>query len=100
MNDNDTRVPGTTSQKPPPVATGGWVTDAPTRMFHWLFALSFLIAYLSADADGWRRLHVTMGYTFAGCWCFVCCTVGWGLSPWVGTAQRKVAGVNVVKDKQ
>ncbi|MDP3082170.1 MAG: cytochrome b/b6 domain-containing protein [Rubrivivax sp.] len=42
------------------------VTDAPTRMFHALFALSFLGAYLSADSQGWRELHVTLGYTMAG----------------------------------
>ncbi|MEY4980163.1 MAG: hypothetical protein RLZZ352_2433 [Pseudomonadota bacterium] len=42
------------------------VTDAPTRMFHWLFALSFLGAYLTAEGEHFRLLHVTLGYTFAG----------------------------------
>ena len=42
------------------------VIDAPTRMFHWLFALSFLGAYLTADGERWRLLHVTLGYTLAG----------------------------------
>lgn len=42
------------------------VTDAPTRMFHWLFALSFLGAYLTADGEHFRLLHVTLGYTMAG----------------------------------
>ena len=42
------------------------VTDAPTRMFHWLFALSFAGAYLTADGEHWRLLHVTLGYTMAG----------------------------------
>ncbi len=42
------------------------VIDAPTRMFHWLFALSFVGAYLSADGERWRALHVTLGYTLAG----------------------------------
>jgi cytochrome b len=42
------------------------VVDAPTRMFHWLFALSFVGAYLSADGERWRALHVTLGYTLAG----------------------------------
>lgn len=37
------------------------ITDAPTRMFHWLFALSFLGAYLTADGERWRMLHVTLG---------------------------------------
>jgi cytochrome b len=35
-------------------------------MFHWLFALSFLGAYLTADGERWRLLHVTLGYTLAG----------------------------------
>ncbi len=35
-------------------------------MFHWLFALSFLGAYLTADGEHWRMLHVTLGYTMAG----------------------------------
>jgi len=42
------------------------VTDAPTRMFHWLFALSFAGAYLTADGERWRLVHVVLGYTFAG----------------------------------
>lgn len=42
------------------------VVDAPTRMFHWLFALSFLGAYITADGERWRLLHVTLGYTMAG----------------------------------
>lgn len=42
------------------------VTDAPTRVFHWLFALSFLGAYLTADGERFRLLHVTLGYTMAG----------------------------------
>ena len=35
-------------------------------MFHWLFALSFLGAYLTADGEHFRLLHVTLGYTLAG----------------------------------
>lgn len=45
---------------------GRLVTDAPTRMFHWLFALSFVGAYLTAEGEHWRALHVTLGYTLAG----------------------------------
>ncbi|WP_367848351.1 cytochrome b/b6 domain-containing protein [Rhodoferax sp. WC2427] len=42
------------------------VVDAPTRVFHWLFALSFVGAYLTAEGERWRMLHVTLGYTLAG----------------------------------
>ena len=50
----------------PSVVPSRLVTDAPTRMFHWLFALSFVGAYLTADSERWRLLHVTLGYTMAG----------------------------------
>ncbi len=45
---------------------GRRVVDAPMRMFHWLFALSFVGAYLSGDSEHWRALHVTLGYTMVG----------------------------------
>ena len=49
-----------------PAGPGRRILDAPTRVFHWLFALSFLGAYLTADDERWRLLHVTLGYTLAG----------------------------------
>lgn len=49
-----------------PAAPGRRVTDAPTRMFHWLFALSFALGWLTAESEHWRALHVTLGYTMAG----------------------------------
>lgn len=45
---------------------GRRVTDAATRAFHWLFALSFVGAYLTADGERWRLVHVVLGYTTAG----------------------------------
>lgn len=51
---------GASPASPAPVRR---VTDAPTRMFHWLAALSFAGAYLTADSEHWRLLHVTLGYT-------------------------------------
>jgi cytochrome b len=41
------------------------VWDLPTRAFHWLFALSFIAAYLSSE-DDWLTFHVTFGYTVLG----------------------------------
>ena len=41
------------------------VWDAPTRLFHWLLALSFLGAYLTAESEQWRLVHITLGYTMA-----------------------------------
>jgi len=39
------------------------VTDAPTRMFHWLFALCFTGAYLSSESERLQVVHATFGYT-------------------------------------
>lgn len=51
---------------PPRAARQRRVVDAPVRMFHALFALSFLGAYVTAESERWRALHVTLGYTLAG----------------------------------
>lgn len=40
--------------------------DAPVRAFHWLFALSFVGAWLTAESEHWRAVHVTLGYAFGG----------------------------------
>ena len=42
------------------------VVDATTRMLHWLMALSFTAAYITADGERWRLVHVALGYTLAG----------------------------------
>ena len=42
------------------------IWDLPTRVFHWALAASFLGAYLLAEEDGSRSLHVMFGYTVAG----------------------------------
>lgn len=41
------------------------VWDLPTRAFHWLFAASFIAAYLTSE-DDWLTFHVTFGYTVLG----------------------------------
>lgn len=40
------------------------IWDLPTRLFHWLLALSFIVAYFSADSERWALVHITCGYTF------------------------------------
>jgi cytochrome b len=42
------------------------VWDLPTRVFHWLFALSFAGAYATADGERLRDLHMLLGYTAFG----------------------------------
>lgn len=42
------------------------IWDVPTRFFHWLFALSFVVAFVTAEADGWAAMHVFAGLIMAG----------------------------------
>lgn len=42
------------------------VWDAPVRVLHWLSALSFAGAWLTAEADGLRVVHITLGLSLAG----------------------------------
>jgi len=42
------------------------VWDLPVRVFHWLLAGSFAVAYLVAESEQLRSLHVILGYTATG----------------------------------
>jgi cytochrome b len=42
------------------------VWDVPTRMFHWLLVLSFVGAFLTAESERYRDVHVMLGYTLLG----------------------------------
>lgn len=42
------------------------VWDLPVRVFHWLLAGSFAVAYLVAESDSLRNLHAVLGYTATG----------------------------------
>lgn len=61
------------------------VWDAPTRVCHWLMAACFIGAYLTAAQDGWRTVHMTLGYTMGG---LVLFRVVWGF---VGTRHARFA---------
>lgn len=52
------------------------VWDIPTRLFHWLFALSFAVAYVTAEADGWAGVHVFSGLLMLG---LIAYRVIWGM---------------------
>jgi cytochrome b len=52
------------------------VWDVPTRAFHWLLALSFTGAFLTAESERYRDVHVTLGYTMLGLIAF---RLAWGL---------------------
>lgn len=55
------------------------VWDAPVRVFHWLMVACFTGAWITAESERWRLVHVTLGYTMAGLLVF---RLLWGL---VGT---------------
>jgi cytochrome b len=55
------------------------VWDLPVRTFHWILAASFATAYLLAETERLRNIHVTLGYTVLGLLAF---RVVWGF---VGT---------------
>lgn len=61
------------------------VWDVPVRVFHWLAVLCFAGAWVTAESERWRLLHVTLGYTMAG---LVAFRLLWGL---VGTRHARFA---------
>lgn len=67
----------------PAAATRVLVWDLPVRLFHWLLVLSFAGAWITAESERWRLLHVTLGYTLGG---LVAFRVVWGL---VGTRHAR-----------
>ncbi len=42
------------------------VWDIPTRVFHWALALSFAGAFLTAETERYRDLHISLGYLMLG----------------------------------
>lgn len=61
------------------------VWDAPVRVFHWMMVLAFAGAYLTAESERWRLVHVTLGYTMAG---LVAFRLLWGF---IGTRHARFA---------
>lgn len=59
------------------------VWDLPVRVFHWLAVVCVAGAWITAESERWRLLHVTLGLTLAG---LVAFRVGWGL---VGTRHAR-----------
>lgn len=53
------------------------VWDLPVRIFHWLLVASFAGAWLTAESEQWRLVHVTLGYTVAA---LVCFRIVWGFA--------------------
>lgn len=53
------------------------VWDLPVRIFHWTLAASFAGAWLTAESESWRLVHVTLGYTVAA---LVAFRIVWGFA--------------------
>lgn len=53
------------------------VWDLPVRIFHWLLVASFAGAWLTAESESWRLVHVTLGYTMAA---LVAFRIAWGFA--------------------
>jgi cytochrome b len=52
------------------------VWDLPIRVFHWLLAISFAGAFLTAESERLRDVHVALGYTVLG---LVAFRIVWGV---------------------
>lgn len=63
---NTNAIPQATPEIGPTAPSGRLTIDAPMRAFHWLFALSFTGAWLTAESERWRAVHETLGYAFGG----------------------------------
>lgn len=64
MDDRTTRIQRPTEEATMTERIRVW--DLPVRVFHWLLAGSFAVAYLIAESDRLRGLHVILGYTATG----------------------------------
>ena len=53
------------------------VWDLPTRVFHWGLVSCFAGAWLTAESERWRDVHVMLGYTLIG---LVAFRVLWGFA--------------------
>ncbi|RQR80015.1 cytochrome B [Burkholderia sp. Bp9012] len=53
------------------------VWDAPLRVFHWLSVIAFAGAWLTAESERWRLMHVAFGYTMLA---LVAFRVVWGVA--------------------
>ena len=63
------------------------VWDLPLRIFHWVLAASFAGAFLTAESERLRDLHLLCGYTFVGAIAF---RILWGF---VGTRHARFSAL-------
>lgn len=66
MTSTSTDFPATDAATDAPATVTQPLWDAPVRLLHGLMALSLAGAWLTAEADGWRAVHISFGFTLAG----------------------------------
>jgi cytochrome b len=82
---NATSEPRADATRATPAGKTILVWDAPVRAFHWLLVLCLAGAFLTAESERWRLVHVSLGYTTAG---LVGFRILWGL---IGTRYARFA---------
>ena len=63
------------------------IVELPMRVFHSLMALSFAVAYITAESDRFRIVHVSFGYALFG---MVLFRLVWGF---LGPRQSRLSGM-------
>lgn len=63
------------------------IVELPMRVFHSLMAMSFLGAYMTAESERFRLIHVSLGYTLFG---LVIFRVIWGV---IGPRQSRLSAM-------
>ena len=61
------------------------IWDLPVRVFHWMLVLTFAGAFVTAESERVRDVHVALGYAFAG---LVAFRLAWGI---VGSRHARFA---------
>lgn len=85
MTSTTTDLPATDAPAASPATVTQPLWDVPVRLLHGLMALSLAGAWLTAEAEGWRAVHISFGFTLAGA---MVLRLIWGF---IGTAPARFA---------
>ncbi len=77
MNDSSAFHADTPSASTASATPSRLTMDRATRVMHWLMAVCFAGAYLTAESEYWRFVHTTLGYTALG---LVLTRLAWGMT--------------------
>ena len=74
---------------PDVVAPSRRIVELPMRLFHTIMAISFLGAYITAESERFRLLHMSLGYTL---FALVIFRILWGI---LGPRQSRLILISV-----